>query len=157
MVGLLDIAPLTEKVTVGGKTLVVYGISAKGLVSLIASFPEIKRLMAGKEVDVASLMSMGGDAISAIIAAGIGFPGDEKQEEAAARLSLEVQADILTAIIKVTLPNGIGPFVEKLTALGAVAGAASAKVPAMKSPKSSSNSPSADKMRPGSGTPRRGN
>ncbi|RUW73686.1 hypothetical protein, partial [Mesorhizobium sp. M2A.F.Ca.ET.067.02.1.1] len=101
MVGLLDIAPLTEKVSVGGKSLVVYGVSASGLVSLIARFPEIRMLMNGKEVDVGSLMTIGGDAIAAIIAAGIGLPGDEKQEAAAARLPLEIQADILAAIIKV--------------------------------------------------------
>lgn len=158
MVGLLDIAPLTEKVSVGGKQLAVYGISAKGLVSLIARFPEIRQLMNGREVDVGSLMNIGGEAISAIIAAGCGYPGDDKQEEAAGRLPLETQADILAAIIKVTLPNGVGPFIEKLTAMLAVKGdgaGALQKALATKSPKPSSSSPSAGKMKNGSGTPRR--
>lgn len=160
MVGLLDIAPLTEKVSVGGKHLAVYGISAKGLVSLIARFPEIRLLMNGKEVDVASLMAIGGEAISAIIAAGVGFPGDDKQEDAAGRLPLETQADILAAIIKVTLPNGVGPFIDKLTAMLAVKGdgaGALAKALATKSPKPSSSSPSAGKTKNASGTQRRAN
>jgi hypothetical protein len=138
MVGLLDIAPLTEKVTVGGKQIEVFGVSAAGVASLIAHFPEIKKLMAGKELDVQSLLAMSGDAIAAIIAAGCGFPGDEQQQKAAGRLTIEVQADLLAAIIKVTLPNGIGPFVAKLQALGAVAGAAaeaSPKAPVTKSRK----------------------
>lgn len=120
MVGLLDIAPLTEKVSVGGATVEVSGVSASGIISLIARFPEFRLLMTGKEVDVGSLIAMGGQAVAAIIAAGVGFPGDEAQEAAAARLPLEAQTDILAAIIKVTLPNGIGPFFEKLTALLAV-------------------------------------
>ncbi|RUV75927.1 MAG: hypothetical protein EOR30_17040 [Mesorhizobium sp.] len=142
MVGLLDIAPLTERVPVGNATVEVFGVSAKGVVSLLARFPEVRMLMVGKDVGIDKLMEMGGDAIAAIIAAGIGFPGDEEQEKAAGRLSVEAQADLLTAILKVTLPNGIGPFVEKLTALGAtvgVAAAASPRVPATKSPKSSSS------------------
>ncbi|RWC29846.1 MAG: hypothetical protein EOS70_23445 [Mesorhizobium sp.] len=135
MAGLLDIAPLTEKVRVGGATVEVSGVSAGGIVAMIARFPEFRMLMTGKDVDVASLVSMGGDAVAAIIAAGVGFPGDEAQEAAAARLPLEAQADILAAIIKVTLPNGIGPFLEKLTALLAVKGGAEAlaKVRATKS------------------------
>lgn len=137
MVGLLDIAPLTEKVTVGGAQIEVFGVSAKGIVSLLARFPEARMLMSGKDVGVDKLMQMGGDAIAAIIAAGIGFPGDEAQEQAAGRLSVEAQADLLTTILKVTLPNGIGPFVEKLTALGAIVGGAaevSPKAPATKLP-----------------------
>lgn len=160
MVGLLDIAPLTEKVTVSGKQLAVYGVSAAGLVNLISRFPEIRQMMNGREVDVASLMNIGGEAIAAVIAAGIGFPGDEKQEAAAGRLPLEAQADILAAIIKVTLPNGVGPFIDKLTAMLAVKGdgaGALQKALATKSPKSSLNSSSAGKMKTGSGKPRRAN
>ncbi|TIN41400.1 MAG: hypothetical protein E5Y10_22935 [Mesorhizobium sp.] len=137
MVGLLDIAPLTERVSVGGAKVEVFGVSAKGIVSLLSRFPEARMLMTGKDVGVDKLMQMGGDAIAAIIAAGIGFPGDEAQEQAAGRLSVEAQADLLTAILKVTLPNGIGPFVEKLTALGAIVGnvaEVSPKAPATKSP-----------------------
>ncbi|TGQ69517.1 hypothetical protein EN829_015040 [Mesorhizobium sp. M00.F.Ca.ET.186.01.1.1] len=137
MVGLLDIAPLTEKVTVSGKQIEVFGVSAAGIASLITDFPEIKKLMSGKEVDVSSLLAMSGDAIAAVIAAGVGHPGDEAYQTAAGRLPLEAQVDILGAIIKVTLPNGIGPFLEKLTALLAVkdGAVALAKAPATKSRK----------------------
>lgn len=137
MVGLLDIAPLTEKVTVSGKQIEVFGVSAVGIASLITEFPEIKKLMSGKEVDVSSLLAMSGSAIAAIIAAGVGHPGEEAYQAAASRLPLEAQTDILGAIIKVTLPNGIGPFFEKLTALLAVKDGAGAlaKAPATKSRK----------------------
>ena len=61
---------------------------------------------------------MSGDAVAAIIAAGCGYPADDKAESVAARLSLDAQADLLAVILRLTLPKGVGPFVEKLTALG---------------------------------------
>ena len=65
-------------------------------------------------------MAIGGDAVAAIIAAGCGYPGDEKAEVVAGQLSLDAQADLLASILRLTLPKGIGPFVEKLTALGGI-------------------------------------
>ena len=83
-------------------------------------------------------MAMGGDAVAAIISAGCGYPGDEKAEAVAGKLSLDAQADLLASILRLTLPKGIGPFVEKLTALGGILDAApSAPAPASKSPKPS--------------------
>jgi hypothetical protein len=81
---------------------------------------------------------MGGDAVAAIIAAGCGYPGDEKAEAVAGRLSIDAQADLLAAILRLTLPAGLGPFVEKLTVLGGILDAApSATALASKSPKPS--------------------
>jgi len=136
MVGLLDIAPLTESVSVGGASVEVFGVSAKGVAVLLSRFPELREMMTGREVAPARLMEMGGDAVAAIIAAGIGFPGDEAQEVAAGRLNVETQADLLASILKLTFPNGIGSFVGKLTALGEVVSEGadqSAKAPAGKS------------------------
>jgi hypothetical protein len=95
-------------------------------------------LMTGQEVEAAQLMAMGGDAVSAVIAAGCGYPGDEKAEAVAGKLSLDAQADLLASILRLTLPKGIGPFVEKLTALGGILDAAPSDTgPATKSPKPS--------------------
>ena len=59
-------------------------------------------------------------------------------EGIAGKLSLDAQADLLAAILRLTLPKGIGPFVEKLTALGGILDAApSATAPVSKSPKPS--------------------
>jgi hypothetical protein len=55
--------------------------------------------------------------VAAIIAAGCGYPGDDKAEAIAAKLPLDSQTDFLAAILRLTLPKGIGPFVNKLTAL----------------------------------------
>ena len=72
------------------------------------------------------IMAVGGDLVAAIIAAGTGDPGDPVAEEAAGRLGIDEQADLLSAILRVTLPKGVGPFVEKLLALGAALDAGSA-------------------------------
>jgi hypothetical protein len=81
--------------------------------------------MTGQEVETEQLMAVGGDAVAAIIAAGCGYPGDENAETIASKLSIDAQADLLATILRLTLPKGIGPFVEKLTALGGVFDAAS--------------------------------
>ncbi|MDE2284712.1 MAG: hypothetical protein KGK33_08880 [Hyphomicrobiales bacterium] len=120
MVGLIDIAPRTETVDVHGACVAVHGISAKGVAHLLGRFPELRKLMSGQDVDAAELMAMGGDAVAAIIAAGCGYPGDEKAEAVAGKLAIDAQADLLAVIVRLTLPAGLGPFVEKLTALGGI-------------------------------------
>jgi hypothetical protein len=116
MVGLIDIAPAIESVDVQGTSVTVHGVSAKGLASLLGRFPELRMLMTGQEVQTEQLMAMGGDAVAAVIAAGCGYPGDEAAETVAGKLSLDAQADLLAAILRLTLPKGVGPFVgEKLT------------------------------------------
>lgn len=145
MAGLVDIAPSVEHVTVGAAKVPVYGVSAKGIALLLARFPELRELMSGREVGIDKLLDMGGDAVAAIIAAGCGFPGDEAQEAAAERLPVELQADLLAPILRLTMPNGVGPFVEKLAALGNVLGAVpSSTEPGSKSPKRSTSSVVAD-------------
>lgn len=99
MVGLIDIAPAAEIVDVQGGSVTVYGVSAKGLAYLLGRFPELRKLMTGKEVQAEQLMAMGGDAVAAIIAAGCGYPGDETAEAVAGKLSLDAQADLLAAIL----------------------------------------------------------
>ena len=120
MVGLVDIAPSIETVEIQGTPVAVHGISAKGVAHLLGRFPELRMLMIGQEVEAAQLMAMGGDAVAAIIAAGCGYPGDEKAEAVAAKLAIDAQADLLAIIVRRTLPAGLGPFVEKLTALGGI-------------------------------------
>ena len=138
MVGLIDIAPKLEAVDVQGASVSVHGISAKGVAHLLGRFPELRMLMTGQDVEAAQLMAMGGDAVAAIISAGCGYPGDEKAEAVAGRLSIDAQADLLAAILRLTLPVGLGPFVEKLTTVGRLLDAApSVSAPASKSPKPS--------------------
>jgi hypothetical protein len=133
MAGLVDIAPATETVTIRGTAIEVYGVSAAGVAHLLARFPALRQLMSGVEASADDLMALAGEAVAPVIAAGTGAPGDADAEAAAGRLSIDEQADLLSAIFRLTFPQGVGPFVEKL---GALAGsAASPAVPASKSRK----------------------
>lgn len=141
MVGLVDLAPAIETVSVRGKQVPVYGVSAKGIAYLLARFPELRALMAGREVAAEQLMAMGGDAVAAIIAAGCGYPGDPEAEKVFGLLPADTQADLLSPVLRLTMPQGVGPFVEKLGALGGILGAApSTAAPATKSAKRSTTS-----------------
>ncbi len=141
MAGLVDIAAVIETVTVAGTPVEVPGISAAGVATLLARFPELRKLMSGIDVSPEDLLKMGPAALAAVLAAGTGEPGNEAAETSAARLTLGDQADLLAAILRVTLPGGLDPFVEKLAGLGLLmdsgAGGRSGKAPALKSRKRS--------------------
>ncbi len=86
MVGLLDIAETVGSVTVNGQKVSVEGISFAGVAKLLERFPILVNLLTQKTVTAADLLSSGPDAVAAMIAAGCGYPGDEKAEKKAARL-----------------------------------------------------------------------
>ena len=126
MVGLVDIAPVTSTILVRGQDITITGVSARGIALLLARFPELRAVITGREVAMDDLLKLGGDVIAAIIAAGTGSPGDDDAERAADNLTLEEQADLLAAIVELTMPRGLGPLVERLSRLGLLAGGASA-------------------------------
>jgi hypothetical protein len=122
MVGLLDIAPAGQTVTIRGSAVDVTGISARGLVMLMTRFPDLYALLDGQSLDPAAIVKFGGDVVAAILAAGTGKPGDLDAEKVADQLSIDEQLILIAAILKETLPNGVDPFVEKLQAVGASLG-----------------------------------
>ena len=139
MVGLVDIAPVTSMVSIRGQDITITGVSARGIAFLLARFPELRAVMTGREVALDDLLKLGGDVIAAIIAAGTGVPGDAQAEAAADNLTLEEQADLLGAIVELTMPRGLGPLVEKLSRLGLLAGGGASAMQAATSPQPSKN------------------
>lgn len=137
--GLLDIALSTEEVA----GVLVTGVSAKGVAYLLSLFPDLRRVMTGQTVTADMLIAIAPDAVSAIIATGCGYvPIDtveslERQKEAeakAANMPLGLQVDFLDAIIRVTMPGGVGPFVAKLEKLQAFGAEGFGKGPDTNSP-----------------------
>jgi len=139
MTGLADIAAVTETVTVGKAKVEVFGVSARGIALLLVRFPDLRKMFSGVEVAPENLMVLGGDVVAAIIAAGTGSPGSLEAEALADRLPVGVQVDLLSVIIRLTMPSGFGPFVEQINALSGILNVAvpSATVRATKSPKPS--------------------
>lgn len=134
MAGLIDIAPAAEQISVRGVSLDITGVSAKGIAMLLGRFPELRKMMGGVEVKMEKLMDLGGDVVAPIIAAGTGAPGDADAEAAASRLTISEQAEILEVVMRLTFPQGVGPFVERLVGLsGSLGGGApSVTVPGTK-------------------------
>jgi hypothetical protein len=118
MAGLLDIAPLTETVEIRGQAIEVSGVSARGLAYLIRGHESLRKLMSGVQVGVEEILTAAPDAVCSIIAAGLGKLGDPDTEAAVDRLDLDAQLDLLSAILKLTMPRGVGPFVARMQALG---------------------------------------
>ena len=139
MVGLVDIAPVTSTILVRGQDITITGVSARGIALLLARFPELRAVITGREVAMDDLLKLGGDVIAAIIAAGTGVPGDAQAEAAADNLTLEEQADLLGAIVELTMPRGLGPLVERLSRLGLLAGGGASAMQAATSPQPSKN------------------
>lgn len=132
MPGLLDIANLPPTVTVsGGAAVEVTGVSVKGIAVLLNRFPAFREIFTGRvpELSAEMLIDLIPDAIAAIIAAGTGTPGDQRAEEIAARLSATDQIELVRVILSQTMPKGVGPFVESLTALAGVMGVEPSSIP----------------------------
>lgn len=131
MVSLTDITPSVRTVSIRGAEVQVPGVSIKGITYLLSKFPQVQALLEGKDValDAAFVMDVAPDAMAAIIAAGTGSPGDPAAESVAASLTLGEQLDLVEAILEVTMPQGIHPFVERLTALTRAVGGSDSEEP----------------------------
>ena len=116
MVGLDRYRPAVEKVTIRGQEVEVVGVSAAGIAPAAGALPGPRRMFAGRDVGRRPL-AMGGDLVAAIIAAGTGDPGDRRRG-GGGRLGIDEQA-ISSPPSAGDAPKGVGPFVEKLAALGA--------------------------------------
>ena len=117
---LLDIAPATSVVSVklsDGQRLVVRGLNANAIAAIAARFPNLIAAFATAGDNVVMLISSFGIATGPAIAAGCGHLGDDKAEAIANGLLAEDQMKLLKAIYGLTFPNGLGVFVDQVTAM----------------------------------------
>ena len=118
---LLDIAAITETVPIGEHTITCRGISGTELIGLLTRFPGLGRAIWDRGAalggeggfNASGLAAAAPDAIATILAIGTEGKGDE-YVEAAGRLPLEYQVELLAAILRCTLPGGFAPFMEKI-------------------------------------------
>lgn len=123
MADLLDIAPSTavESVLVGGQPIDVSGLHLNAIAAIAARFPDLALLLAGGADVVTRLIRHVGVAVGPIIAAGCGHLGDERYEQRASALLVEDQIKLVTAIYRLTFPNGLAALIETITSLGPAA------------------------------------
>ncbi len=122
MSSLLDIACVSESIALPKGHVAVYGVSAEGIAYLFSKFPEFRALITGRSVSAEEMIKLAPGAVAAIITCAIGEPGDQDDEKMAARLPLECQMDILEAAIRLTMPNGLTPFAERLARMASLLG-----------------------------------
>lgn len=118
MVGLLDIGEINESVTIRGKEVPVIGLDADAIFNLLWRFPELRAIMASRgEITAQGLMELAPDILATIIASSIGHAGDKKQIAAARKLTVGEQFMIIDKMLEISFPQGVGPFVDRLTVL----------------------------------------
>jgi hypothetical protein len=143
MADLLDIMPATavEVVKINGNRVIVRGLSGPAIAAIVARFPELAAVIGGG-LGGTRLIAQFGHAIGPIIAAGLDKLGQEEYEQAASKLPVDDQLELINAIIGLTFRKGPLSFVEKLTALltGVDEGAKPLKLRLRKSRSPSQNS-----------------
>lgn len=170
MTSLLDIGPLTEQVPVNGKEVTVYGVTPEGFFYLLDKFPALQKMMSGDGVDVDKLREVAPTSIAYAIAVAT---TDRSQYKVSAQWLIDVQraADVamnisahyqmalFQAALRLTFPDGIGPFMKAVEGLASSISRVSGKtVPATTSSKQSRSGFVTDSrgMRLGQGAPRAG-
>jgi hypothetical protein len=89
-----------------------------GFGTLIPRFPNLmsdlsERMKKDGALSLIAIIDVAGPAIGAILAAGLGYPGNEEAEKKAAQLDASTQLKLLDKIVEKSMPDGIGPFVEQ--------------------------------------------
>ncbi len=114
MVGLVDIVSVDETIVIRGTKISVSGVSVEGIGRLIFRFPELKKMAETGKWNQDGLLSLSDDIVCAVLAAGTGEPGNADAEKGAGKLAVGEKAELMMAIIRVTMPNGAGPFTKAL-------------------------------------------
>lgn len=114
MTSLLDIAPpdvATKEVPLPrvGKTLVLRGLDARDIATLMRRFPSFRLAAAGRQVSDDELMEVGMDATPVIIAMGLGSSDPDTERLVLERLTIDEQAAALTAVMSLTNPDAPRP------------------------------------------------
>lgn len=118
MTGLLEIGPVSKRVKFGNKTVEFFGLSAEDIFHLMGRFPEVEKILQNKatEITPTQLMRAGPEIVGAIVACANDMRGNVEAEMVARRLSFPKQLEVITAIFECTFEEGVGPFVEQVTA-----------------------------------------
>lgn len=137
MAGLIDVAIVTEKVHIQGEDFEVHGLSFAALAKLLARFPEFGKIAQGGNFEFGSLAVLGPEFIAAFLSAGLDQNWSPEIEQVVAHLPIDDQLQIFVAILRVSMPRGVGPFVETITSVAKLLGLSSQE-PSGGKPKASS-------------------
>lgn len=115
MTDIVNFVPLTAKVEIRGQKISVRGLELDEIGQLVYRFPKFREIKALNASEIIKLMDR--EIQAAVIAAAAGHAGNEKAEKSFANLSLGERVKLVSKIIEMTMPDGIGPFVELMQTL----------------------------------------
>lgn len=118
MVSLIDIVPQRRTVRInGGSEVELRGLGLRHIAGLLLRFPELRKLFAdgAPALDFEAIITTAPDAIGSIIAEAAGQP--EAADNVADAMSVDDCAECVGAVLALTMPDGLGPFMEKLGGL----------------------------------------
>lgn len=117
MVGLLDIAPSNKSVETSFGKVDVPGLTLNALVHVVKRHPKLFDLIQGKTMELAftEVADLGLDVAASVLAAGLGYPGDEAAEKRCKELKPEDALDLGQAILEESFPNGSKSFFDKVS------------------------------------------
>ena len=130
MTSLLDIGPLTEQVPVNGKLVTVYGITPEGFFYLLQKFPLLRSMFGGGAHDLK--MSMLQEVAPTCVANALAVATTDRSKyhktkdwtavleataNVAVNLSAHYQMALFQAALRLTFPDGIGPFMRGVETL----------------------------------------
>lgn len=97
----------------------VPGLSINAIISIIKRHPEIIKIIQEEKADVdfQKILDLGLDVVASFLAAGLGYPGDEKAEERCKNFKPDDAFDIGVAILDESFPNGVKSFLDKTSTL----------------------------------------
>lgn len=130
MTSLLDIGPLTEEVPVGSKTVTVRGVTPEGFFYLLEKFPALRTMFGGgvRNVDMGMLQSVAPTCVAHALAVATtdrsAYPtleawraDIERAAAIAVNLSAHHQMALFQSALRLTFPEGLGPFMQGVTTL----------------------------------------
>lgn len=136
MISITDLVPVAEKVSIRGHAVEVNGLSFEHMARLIAGFPAVAGFFTDG-VNAAAFLAASPDLAAMVIGAGIG-QDDPASVEAIKKLPAGDAVKLLNAVLKGTMPDGPGPFLQMLETVEGFTGGLTAsrtKAPATSSGK----------------------
>lgn len=115
MTDIVNFVPLSATVEIRGNKIKVRGLELDEIGQLIYRFPKFREIKALNAAEIIRLMDR--EIQSAVIAAANDHPGNDKAEKSFGNLSLGERVKLVSKIIEMTMPDGIGPFVELMQTL----------------------------------------
>lgn len=118
MTSLLDITPNVRVVVTSMGEVTVPGLSMTALVYVLKKHPEVLSLMQGKgteELTYEKLIDLGMDVCSSLLAAGLGYPGNDQAIERCKALKPQDAFDLGKAVLEESFPQGAQSFLVKVT------------------------------------------